>query len=512
MKESRFITAVYHEKRLAAIFAVLFALSLLPLFILAFYNYPGVDDFANGLPTKAAYTATGSLAAVLVAAARFAGEVYYTWQGSYFAQLLFSLHPAFFWGEGLYALTTFLMLFMLIGATVFLLRAVLVQGLGLGGKYVVLVGVPVLYFSIEALPFPVEGFYWYTGSVYYMFFYGLMLLLLGLCLGLYNTPAGRPPARFWLKAVLAALLCLAIGGGNLVTGLVTALLLAGLAVACFARRRPPGAKLALTLLFLLLLAAFLVNVMAPGNAVRDEYVGFGGRGRAVTAILFSLYVAGYNILEWLDLRLASLLVFLTPVFWRLTGETAYAFKRPWLAALASYLLYAAGFAPSLYATGNMGQGRVRNIIFCSLVLLVFLNYIYLLGWLRRRLEARPPAGGKAALAQDISRAGPYVAAAFAAVFLLASAFHLKEHNSYTAAAYLLDGTARQYAAEMKERYRILHDDSIKQVHFPPLSLYPDLLFLRVEGDLSPDKDNWKNQDMAQFYQKEYVVLDGGQYE
>ncbi|MDR0220443.1 MAG: hypothetical protein LBI54_03435 [Lachnospiraceae bacterium] len=508
MKQSRFIKAVYNEKRLAVIFAVLFALSLLPLLALAFYNHPGVDDFGYGIRTRAAYLATHNIAAVLAAAGATVAETYRDWQGTYASVFLFAVNPAVF-GEALYPVTTFIMLSMLIGSTVFLLQTLIVGVLGSDRKYVALAAVPVLYFSIEALPFPVEGLYWYNGSVHYTFCYSLMLFLLGLCISLYQAappPGGKEPRPYWLKAVLAALLCPAIGGGNLVTGLVAALFLAGLVAACFACRRPLRAKITITVLFMLLLAAFFVNVLAPGNAIRaveEGYGGFGGPYQAVMAILMSLYAAGYNIALWLDLRLLALLIFLAPVFWRLTGDTAYAFKRPWLAVLASYLLYAAGFAPALYATGNMGRGRVRNILFCTLVLLVFINYVYLLGWLRRRLEARPPAGGKAALAR-FSLVAPYASAAFALVFLLASAYHLKGHTSYTAAAHLLDGSARQYSREMKGWYEILHDENIKQAYLPPLTNPPVLLYW---NNILPDKDHYENQELARFYQKEYVVAE-----
>ncbi|MDR0221436.1 MAG: hypothetical protein LBI54_08555 [Lachnospiraceae bacterium] len=147
----------------------------------------------------------------------------------------------------------------------------------------------------------------------------------------------------------------------------------------------------------------------------------------------------------------------------------------------------------------MGPGRVRNILYYTLVLLVFLNYIYLLGWLARRPRANK--------SRPIYT--PYLAPAFGLVFLLASIISPRPYVAYTAVQHLSDGSAKQYSAEMKERYQALHDDRVKQVHFAPLSVYPELLFLHLEGDLSSDPGNEKNVGIAQFYQKEYVVLDGG---
>ncbi|MDR0220442.1 MAG: hypothetical protein LBI54_03430 [Lachnospiraceae bacterium] len=497
MNKERFIQAVYNEKRLAVIFTVLFALSLLPLFALAFYNHPGADDFRYGAQTRAAYLATHNIAAVLAAAGATVAETYRDWQGTYATTFLAALNPALF-GEAFYPATTFIMLFMLMGGTVFLLQTLIGKMLGAAGSYVVLAAVPVLFVCIQSTPYPVEAYYWYNGSMAYTLFHSLLLFLLGLCISLYQAA----PPLFWPKTALAALLCLGIGGGNYITGLLAALLLIGLAVASFVCRRPPRVRIALTALLLLFLASFFVNVLAPGNAIRaveEGYGGFGGPGQAALAVLLSLYVAGYNIPRWLDLRLVSLLIFLAPVFYRMVGETKYSFKRPWLAALASYLLYAAGFAPALYATSNMGEGRVRNVLFYTLVLLVFMNYVYLLGWLRRRIEARPPERGKKALA-----ALPYVAAAFALVFLFASAYQIKDHSAYAAAKHLFDGSARQYSREMQAWYVILHDESIKQAHLPPLTDPPPLLYW---NNILPDKDHEENIHLARFYQKEYVVAE-----
>ncbi|MDR0221435.1 MAG: DUF6056 family protein [Lachnospiraceae bacterium] len=349
MDNARFLRAVYNEKRLAVIFAALFALSLLPLLVLAFYNHPGVDDFRYGAGARAAYLATSSIAEALAAAFATVAETYGNWQGTYATTLLAALNPAVF-GETFYPVTTFVMLSMLIGSTVFLLHALIVGVLGLNGKYVALVSLPILFVSIQSVPYPVESFYWFNGSMAYTFFYSLLLFLLGICLRLYTSvpPNDRKKTRsFWLKAVLAALLCVAIGGGNYVTGLTAVLLLLALTVACFVRRRPLPTKVAFVVLLMLLLASFFVNIAAPGNAIRQDNVGAVGSNQALMAVLLSLYVAGYNIILWLDWRLASLLLFLAPVYYRLAGEIKFPFKYPPLVALASFLLYAAGYAPTL---------------------------------------------------------------------------------------------------------------------------------------------------------------------
>lgn len=184
-EKSKIVRAIYNEQRLTIIFGVLFVLSLLPILAIAFYNHPGIDDYNYGVATRIAYMETHDIAAVLAASFKTVAETYNTWQGTFSSVFLFTLQPAVF-DENLYPLTTFVMLFMLIGSTYYLLQTILVKVLALDRKHVVIIGVPVLFFCIQSLPSPVEGFFWYNGATHYTFFYSSALFLLGACIYLYN--------------------------------------------------------------------------------------------------------------------------------------------------------------------------------------------------------------------------------------------------------------------------------------------------------------------------------------
>jgi hypothetical protein len=192
IENSKIIKTIYNEKYMTIVFAVLFVLSLLPLFVIAFYNYPGVDDFNHGIRTGVVYRDTHNVAAVLLVAFEYFGDMYNTWQGRFSDTFLTAINPVVF-SETLYPVTAFIMLVMLMGSTAFFLHTILVRVLGLAGKYVVLVGVPILFFSLQSLPSPVEGFYWFSGAIAYTFFYSLMLFLLSVGLRLYNSPPWRVP-------------------------------------------------------------------------------------------------------------------------------------------------------------------------------------------------------------------------------------------------------------------------------------------------------------------------------
>jgi hypothetical protein len=496
INKTKIVEAIYNEKRLAVIFGVLFVLSLLPILAIAFYNHPGVDDFGFGWKPRHAFMATHNLFAVIAAALETIGDYYYTWQGTFVSVFLFSLNPAVY-NEAFYPATTFFMLFILTSSTAFFLQTVFVKGLGLARKYVVLIGVPILFFSIQTPILARHAFFWYNSATHYTLFYSLMLFLLGMCLRLWKA---APPvaASFWLKAALAAVLCFLISGGNYITALMTVIIMVAIVAACFVFRRSPLIKATFIALLLLLLAGFLVNVLAPGHAVRQtKYESLG----AMAAIIQSFRYAIHYISS-LDLRIVSALLFLSPVFYKMAKQTSYSFKHPWLVALFSFCLYAAEYAPAAYTMSSIGDERVRNIIYFSFVLMVFLNYFYLVGYTVRSVEEQRISLNKEFLVNCAA-----VASVFAVVFVISSANRLWDHTSVIAAGDLYNGSARQYSTEMKARFRLFHDDNIKQVEVPPLSFSPVLLNV---DPLAAEKDHWLNKEMARFYQKEYVVVVEGQ--
>jgi hypothetical protein len=277
--------------------------------------------------------------------------------------------------------------------------------------------------------------------------------------------------------------------------LTTALLLAAMTVACFAFHKPPRIKAAFIILFLVFMAGFLVNVLAPGHAVRQAgHVQTG----VIAAIAKSFYYACIDLAEWLDLRMVSALLFLSPIFCRMARQTGYPFKHPLLVLLFSFCFCAAGHAPTAYAISGPGDPRVRNIIYFSFVLLVFLNYFYIVGYMERFVRER-----QISLDKDLLVHCACVAGLFAVVLALSSAGQLKQHTSFLAAKDLFNGTARQFAMEMNEHLKILRDDRIKQAELPPLSVRPELFTYNY---VFTDKDAMENQQIAIFYQKEYVVV------
>lgn len=84
------------RRTLARLLAAVFFLSLIPLMLIALYNYPADDDFNFVLPVADAWVRTGSLAEVVKAIWNKDAYTYATWQGDFVSTALFSITPIIF--------------------------------------------------------------------------------------------------------------------------------------------------------------------------------------------------------------------------------------------------------------------------------------------------------------------------------------------------------------------------------------------------------------------------------
>ena len=460
-----------------------FLLLLAPYLYLGRYDVPCADDYIFGTAAHLALSHGGGLGDMLSAAAGHTAFIYETWQGSYAAVFLMCLQPAAV-SEGLYALTPWLMCASLFGGLFALCICLSRRVFDLPGKLGAVTAGLLGILWLLLCPYPVESFYWYNGAVYYSFFHGLALLALALAVPtVQRGGAGRILGLCLLAAVL--------GGGNLMTGLSLSILAVG-GVALFLLTKRPAMAKRLLLPALVLLGCFCLNVFAPGNALRQA--GDAHVPAALPAI-FQSFLAGLRFaVTWFRLPVLGVLLALGLVFWALLPASRFPFRYPGLVSLGSYCLFSAMFCPTLYAMGTAGPGRLQDIIFYSYLLLLTLNLLYWLGWLRRR------HGGEA----TAPRLLPMLGALALCVVLVGVSALLRGGVSlaslYTAYA---GGQARRYHAEAQARLTILRDPAVPVAELEPYSDPPYLLYF---DDIQPDPGAWQNRDMARYYEKEQVVL------
>ena len=244
-----------------AILLFLFLVTLIPIGLVSAYDRMDFDDYDYSVLTRAAVRNDGSAFGLLRAAGQTVSETYQTWQGTYSAVFLFSLQPAI-WGQGWYALTSWI----LIGTLVFGLGcftfAVLVVALRQDRRVWLLVWMLASILCVQFPRDPSEGFFWYNGGMFYTFFFGLLLIWLALIIDLANREQPKRAGTL-LRSIALILLSGIVAGGNYPTALLLGVLLVGYLLWSIRNRKAilPALILSLVVYF----AGFALNVLAPGK-------------------------------------------------------------------------------------------------------------------------------------------------------------------------------------------------------------------------------------------------------
>ena len=361
----------------AALILVGFLVSLIPILYVSFFDHPVADDYGFSALVHHAFLNGEGFFGVIGAVCSEIKNTYFGWQGTFSAVFLFSLMPAAF-SPHLYFLTTFLMVGSLTICTAFFYETVFVKWIGCSKSHWIIVSCLTLFASIQFVPNKVEAFYWYNGSVYYTFFYSLALLLAALLIRILFAQSMR---RKIILTVLSSLLAVVIGGGNYTTALVTTIVCILVFIMMGINKVSGKRYFLFPLLFLL--ASFVINMAAPGNAVRAA--AWASRTLSpVKAIGLSL-LCGYRYIgQWSALPQVVLFLFLTPLLYRAAQKCRWSFRKPLLVCLLAFCVFCSQITPPMYIEGMPGPGREVDIYYYSYYLLIAFCIFYLCGWVNRK--------------------------------------------------------------------------------------------------------------------------------
>ncbi|PNV62597.1 hypothetical protein C0033_08550 [Clostridium sp. chh4-2] len=489
-------------KYTAGVLCLLFVISIIPLLILAQYNHSWADDYSYGLLAYTAWNQTHSLWQVLLAAVEQVKSSYLYWQGTFSGIFFMAIQPGIF-GEEFYKITTYILLLLLCSSVLYFLKVILVDYLSSVRSIWLITCCVILFLIIQLMPDPVQAFYWYNGSLYYLGFFSLFLFLVSIYLKLLYTENRKKHGnikRVFVTILLAAL----VGGSNYVGSLLAVeITLAIIIAASFMQIKT---KRLLYPSFITLVVSFGISIIAPGNAVRAATF-LGARKGVIQSIYYSFRYGIEFINEWLDLYLILAFMFLIPFLWRTikrkNGIEKYC-RFPLLMIAFSFCLFASSFTPTLYSTGGLGQnieaaGRVQNIRYVLFVFLILVNVIYILGWLKPKL----PNGERTVLFtyKDICYYFCFIIVSIGIMLMCPKDFN--NLTSVSAVYTFYTGELQEYKRETAERKALLESDE-KIVTLKPYYARPRLLY--YYNDIQPDEHDWKNETIAIWYGKERVYL------
>ena len=479
-----------------------FLCSLLPILVLALFNYPSADDFSASDSVQAAWVTTYSLLEVIKAAWENTVYNYFEWSGVYASVFWTSLQPGIF-GEKWYGVTTWITIILLV-SSVFYLSHVIFNVYLKSNKYISgCIACLYLFMAIHCMPDGNEGLFWHAGVVNYTWAFAFFVFLIGLVLSLYME---KNKGKKYIKFTWAAVMAVLVGGGNYITALQGSIVMFLLSTAAIITgyvylKKSPGEfikenYLAVIPTFIIIIA-FGVSVLAPGNKVR---MGMSQGMSPIAAILYSfLYAVKIPLKEWMDWPIVLLFAISIPFIIFVVKRLDYRFQYPFIPAAAGLCLVAATFTPSLYAQAAFEDGRLHNTAFLIWLLVVYVILFYISGWFCHKKET-----GKRA-EQEISENSRKWLVLLVSVFLVLGVLLVRKNTTIfvgTEALYsLLTGEAKQYKLENEERLKILYDTEVEHAVLQTFQAQPSLLIFQ---DITPFENEWINTAMAKYYHKESV--------
>jgi len=481
-------------RAIAWLCALMLLLGVIPLYAISFYSHPHYDDYGFSRNVRQAWQDTGSIRTLLKTAAESAANVRQTWQGTYLGTILSNVQPGVF-SENLYYLTTFILLTAFLLCFGFFFYTVLKVLFHAEFHTILCVASLAMFLMLELLPQINEGFYWFNGGIGNTFVYSLIALSLALMIRLWFAKGAK---AWWLMAALA-LLMIALGGGSYGGGLF--LLCIGALVILFAFWKKHRFRFVYLGLFLLMAAGFLYSMSAPGNDARAEIMGT--RISAPAAVLKSLYYGVTLLGSYLTLPVIAVMLFLVPLFWKLAGGSNFSFKWPLPVLVLGIGLFCVQLVPPMFSGVFIGGGRIQNTYYFSFIVMGLLYELYLLGYIRRKLE-------KPFAFTETMKRGVAVLAAFLFAFGVLgfsrttdSTFGPKNLTGVEAAVSILSGEAKEYDTAMDAREVLLNDPDLPDVVLTPLQSTPKTF---MADTLSSDMTVSILRTLTLYYRKQSVTL------
>ena len=493
------------DKKWESTLWIVFLGLLIPLLYIGRYNVISADDYAYGLEVHRNWLENHSLLQVVITALQVVAKRYATWQGTYTSVFFMSLNPLNFNNSAGWLIPLFMVSMLCLSTGFFFKQAIACLTGDRIKESLIVRGITLLYLLmfVQCLTSPVEGFFWYNGSVHYILMHSFMLFYLGLFLKMRKGAKDRMrTAAFWTQTVLLCMLGVLVGGGNYISSLQcmeisVVILAAGLLF--------KKINIAQIVGFLTMTVGFVASVAAPGNAIRQS--GTNGMS-APTAILQSFVMALKDVREWINPLAVLFLLIVIPFLWQIVKEIQFDFRYPLIAALFCYCLYASLYAPCLYGVGNADSGRMRNVIQASFYIYLLVGELYFLGALQRRLrksnkEWSTDLSAVIAIGQKYVWVYRIVLLAGMICVLLFTG----DKNTYTSISALRSvaiGEAQAYYEENMDRQSIIDGDE-QDIYLNPLSVKPHVLYF-ADYVTADDENNWINRTAARYYDKNSIQL------
>lgn len=469
---------------------ILFLISMLPNWYLAFIARPAGDDYGYSAATHQIWMQTHSLIEVIKTGIETTKSMCMYWNGDWFSVFVFTLMPEVFVNKSFWIVPLFWSI-ATIFATHYFLKQLLTRWLGFKNYITAMITGLVMLISYQWVPSSGIAFYWYVGVIHYVMPHVIALVLLGFLVRYMQTGKIK-------YMVCSAFGMIAIGGSSYYAAFLVFFAYI-LVISCGMKK---NRKLSWIFFpFFTGIVALYFQVTAPGNAARvGESIGFTIK-KAVETIWGALTQGIISIAGYVSDSPFILLFFLfiAIVLWigLLQADMKFRFRYPLLFVGYLYGIYAATFTPEIYAATEISGGP-PTMEFWTFILTSVLAIGYIEGWMLTFLRERFSL-------KDAEWCHLHVLLPYLLLFLLSIIVwksELKETLFYESVEYIASGKASDYKQQMDSQLEILLDNSIKEAYLCPTNNEQGPL---MHMPVIENSDAFTNRVVAQFYGKEMVT-------
>lgn len=479
-------------KKITLASIVIFFLLMLPVLYLSFVNRASGDDYGYGAYTRSAWMSTHSLIALGSAIWQTVRQCYFSWQGTWFSVLLFSLQPEVF-SDRAYFMVAFLVLFFWIGSTLYLFNQILCQNMKLNRWAYLVLTIWFLIISIEFIPSTKSAIYWFNGCAHYMIPFAMCQMVAAWLLSY---------SKQYKKGVFigATVFMTLLGGSNYQAALFVLIAAFYIVIADWLLKKD---KRIFRVLFPVgfELAGLVVSMKAPGNKVRggDEF-GFSVE-RGIETI-FSSFLKGFEdirmYLQERPLVFVGLLLLTGLMFLIFSNEKELLFEvPPLLLIIMLFCLYSAMQAPAIYA-GVEVSGGVHNMNFQVFLLAAAGSLMIITACLARRIKVRWKRITTVRV-QKIILAFVILLCLFLTLIFRSN---IKRSTSFICLRYIASGEAEDYREQMNLQTGLMECKEINDIVVPFIN---DVQGPLMQMPVTENPAAWSNQVTARFYGKNSVV-------
>ncbi len=474
---------------------VLVLISLIPIIYLFSYSFATGDDYGYSVLTKSTWNNSHSIIEVIKASLSQIKGVYNSWQGTWYSVFLFALNPEIF-GFGYYFLTPLIMLILHIISACLIIKTFFSSRYTYNFSESVLILSLLVFINVQFAPSYQCNLFWWVGTSHYVipYFTG--------CLALYNSRKFLSSYRI-RNYIVACIAFTLIGGGNYQIAIITPLvLMCSVLWDKIIDKRVYKSKAKLLLVPVILeFIGLYISMIAPGNKNRGgESFGLN-IGYAIKTVLGCFVTAFSTIIDYMTQRTVIfaifiiygiiMYIFLSRAKDKKTLENS--FKTPILMIIMTFCLYAASFAPALYADVGV-SGGVFNTSFYVFVICIFYDIAYLEAfWINKKAYVSTKHNS------FINKVLLFVVII---ALLIMGRNSIKISTAYVSYEYISSGQADDYKEQMLLQHAILSDSSNNDPVVPfinneqgPLQHMP----------VTDNPDAWTNTVTASYYGKNSIV-------